>query len=906
MKSAARNPEANTTGRKSPGASSNRAKTAGGKSAGSKNNVKRVKLKNGLSVLLIENHKSPVVSVQMWVKTGSADERKGEEGISHFIEHLVFKGTDKYGVGEIASTVEASGGELNAYTSFDQTVFYVNISKEFGDVALDTISEMMGFPKFESSEIDNEREVVIEEIKRSNDSPGRQASRLLFSTVYKNHPYGIPVIGYDRIIKNVKRKTLVDYYQSRYVPKNMHLVVAGDFDNKEMAERIDATFGRLKSFKLRKVARKKESAQAKPRLKIQKAPFEEAQFHIAWRIPGASHKDIAALDVLALVLGQGDSSRLSQKLRMEAPLTNSIGAGTFTPKDGGLFTVSGSLNPDQLGPALEALRVELLRLMVESPTGDELKKAITNLESEEFYSMETIEGVARKAGSLENLMGDYAYFQKFLKQVYALTPAEISRVARKYLGPAAMNFVMMTPRDEKETNKVVTSWLKTYAKECSTAVKKKVVAGKKPTIKKVKWAMGAAGGKAGDVTKHVLPSGATVFFRSNHATPVFSVKAAFLGGVRIEELKRPGVTELLSRTWTSGTKNMSEAEIQERIERMAGGISAFSGRNSTGLSMQTITPFEDESIEIFEEVLAGPVIASAAVDREKVMMLETIRSREDSPGQLVSQLFMETMFENHPYSRDLYGTKETVNGLDLKTVDDYYRKVAMAKNLTIVVAGGVDEKKWLSRLEKATARMTKGQSLKTDFPHKGPQKAQTRFKKLEREQTHIIIGYKGLTLTDSRRYALQVIQSILAGQGGRLFIELRDKASLAYSVSPMRMEGIDTGYFGAYIGCSPGKGEKAIEMLNAEFSKLVDKEVPASEIERAKRYLIGRHDIDLQRNSSISSSILFNEIYGIDSSEIFTYADRLRDIGPADVKRLAREIFEQPHVLCAVGPQQPW
>ena len=153
----------------------------------------------------------------MWVKTGSADETKGEEGISHFIEHLVFKGTEKYGVGAIASTVEAAGGELNAYTSFDQTVFYVNISREFSDIALDVIAEMMGFPKFEMGEIDNEREVVIEEIKRSNDSPGRQGSRLLFSTVFKKHPYGIPVIGFDKLIKKVSRKNA-----GRLLPKPLH------------------------------------------------------------------------------------------------------------------------------------------------------------------------------------------------------------------------------------------------------------------------------------------------------------------------------------------------------------------------------------------------------------------------------------------------------------------------------------------------------------------------------------------------------------------------------------------------------------------------------------------------------------------------------------------------------------
>ena len=769
-----------------------------------KNPYKRLKLKNGLSVLLIENHKSPVVSVQMWVKTGSADETRGEEGISHFIEHLVFKGTDKFEVGEIASTVEASGGELNAYTSFDQTVFYVNISREFADVGLDVISEMMGFPKFDASEIDNEREVVIEEIKRGNDSPGRQASRLLFSSVYKKHPYGIPVIGYDKIIKKVSKKTLVDYYQSRYIPTNMHLVVAGDFSHADMSAKIADTFGRMKSFKFRNVKRVKEPKQDAPRVKVAKAPFEEAQFHVAWRVPGADHKDVPALDLLAMIFGQGDTSRLSQKLRLEKAVTNSVGAGTFTPKDNGLFTVSGSLNASAFDEAFSIFKTELLRMCSEAPSADEMKRAITNIESEEFYAMETIEGVARKAGSFENLMGDYAYFQKFLKQVYALTPDDILKAARKYLAPDQMTIVAMVPRDEKLIEKNVKTWVKTYAKEFAKVSKAKVKPAKKVAVKKVKWSM-TAGGVPSDIERFKLPSGATILFRRDSATPVVSVKAAFLGGVRIEDGKHGGLTELLSRTWTSGTKSMTETEISHKIENIAGGLSAFGGRNSVGLSMQTISPFEKEAIELFDEVLVSPVINEAILEREKGVMLEAIRAREDSPGQLVSQMFTHMMFKGHPYERDMYGTAESVKALSARDVENHFRTQALSKNLMISIAGQVEPELWMERLTKASASLPEGKPLTSTFKHKGPTKDEKGFRDLKREQSHIIIGYQGLTLDDPRRYTLQVIQSILAGQGGRLFIELRDKASLAYTVSPMRMEGIDTGYFGAYIGCSPEK-----------------------------------------------------------------------------------------------------
>ena len=213
--------------------------------------AKKIQLKNGLSVLLVESHKSPVVSVQMWVKTGSADEREGEEGVSHFIEHLLFKGTKKFGVGEVAHVIEGSGGQINAYTSFDETVFYVTLSRAFIDTGLEVIGEMVGSPKFDVAEIDNEREVVLEEIKKSFDDPHRQASRSLFSTAYKNHPYGIPVIGYESVIKNINRDELIDYFQSRYVPRQMNLIVVGDFNSEEVELKVEKYFGGLKALPVR-------------------------------------------------------------------------------------------------------------------------------------------------------------------------------------------------------------------------------------------------------------------------------------------------------------------------------------------------------------------------------------------------------------------------------------------------------------------------------------------------------------------------------------------------------------------------------------------------------------------------------------------------------------------------------
>jgi zinc protease len=176
------------------------------------------------------------------------------------------------------------------------------------------------------------------------------------------------------------------------------------------------------------------------------------------------------------------------------------------------------------------------------------------------------------------------------------------------------------------------------------------------------------------------------------------------------------------------------------------------------------------------------------------------------------------------------------------------------------------------------------------------------FHELKKEQSHIIVGYQGLTLASPERYTLEIIQSILSGQGGRLFLELRDKNSLAYSVSPMHMEGIEGGYFGGYIGCSPEKAKKSIQMLQAEFKKLADIKVGEEELTRAQRYLIGRHDIELQRKGTICNAILFDDIYGLDYRESLDVADKYFAITPEDIQNLAQKIFAQPEIISLVGP----
>lgn len=864
----------------------------------------KYQLKNGMNVLLIESHKSPVVAVQAWVKTGSADESKGLEGISHFIEHLVFKGSEKFNVGEIAQTVESAGGEINAYTTFDQTVFYVTISKEFTDVGLEVISQMMGAPKFDKTEIDNEREVVIEEIKRSRDNPRQQASQLLFSTLYKKHPYGTPIIGFDDVIKRVSATDIKKYYQSRYLPQNMNLVIVGDFSSPQMKKKIESYFGPFKKNKLAVVKRAKEPTHKSPSIAVKAAQFNESFLYISWPLAKATHREILALSIFAIILGQGDSSRLVQHIRNEKQLVNSIGSSLFSPKELGFLAISVALNNERLGEVLAALETEIHKLFQDGFSIDDLNKAVRILESEKFYSMETVDGLAGLYGHYEFFYDDYKYFNKLMGQTEKLSVSEIIKIAKKYIVPKNTSISYLTNGDSTQAQKDLTNWNINLVKQISTQKisKKPKAAGR--AAKKVKGIAWSAPKKdrVEPAQRIELEKGSRLLTKIITSSPVVSLRVGFLGGLRLEDEKAAGSNELTQRVWPTASKTLDEVTLNHEIENMASGLGAFGGRNSLGLSMTALAPNFDKTFDMLLDLLLNPALNDEIIMREKQLMKEYLKSRNDKPAQICMRNLTAEIFTGHPYGRDPYANEAAIEKLNRTDLQNHLKKMLLAKNMVVSVVGDVDKKSVRKKIDKVLGQLGGPSKVTSAIAPPAELRSDKKiFVELQKEQSHIALAYRGLRIFDKERFALEVMQAILSGQGGRLFVELRDKASLAYTVAPIRMDGLDTGYFGAYIGCSPEKGDRAVQMMKVEFSKLVNEMVSEEELARAKRYLIGRHDISLQRTGHVADLMLFDDLYGMSFNEFENYRDDIYSVSKEDIRDLAKKLFSQAAVLSVVG-----
>jgi zinc protease len=308
-------------------------------------------LDNGLRVVVQEDHFAPVVAIQVWVKAGSADETPDVAGAAHVHEHMIFKGTARRPVGAIAAEVESSGGNINAFTSADHTVYHVVLASRYCRTGLDILSDAMLNTTFDPHELEKELQVVMEEWKRGEDSPTSRAATELFRLAYTTHPYGRPVIGFRETVEALNRERVVNFYQRWYHPNNMTLVIVGDIDREVVRRNVTELFGARETVELPVRPRTAEPPQKELRLSAIDMNIEEFYLYLGYPIPPADHPDVFALDLLSFILGGGESARLVQTVQAEKELVNWISASAYTPEDAGLFILAAALEQEKISPA---------------------------------------------------------------------------------------------------------------------------------------------------------------------------------------------------------------------------------------------------------------------------------------------------------------------------------------------------------------------------------------------------------------------------------------------------------------------------------------------------------------------------------------------------------------------------
>ncbi|GBD39325.1 putative zinc protease [bacterium HR37] len=852
--------------------------------------VTKLRLENGLTVLLEENHSAPVVSVNVWVKVGSVCEQEGEYGLAHVHEHMVFKGTEKRSVGEIARVIEGDGGDINAFTSFTQTVYYVTIASRFLDTALDVLSDAMGNATFDAGELRKELEVILEEIRRGEDIPSRVLSERLFAEAYRVHPFRRPIIGTRESVSSFTREKVLNFYRKWYSPNNMVLVVVGDFDTGKVIPKIKEMFGTLKPKPVPDCRVPQEPPQNELRPFVFDKAVQEGYFSLAFHIPDVRHEDSPVLDVIAHILGGGESSRLYRRVKEDKGLVTRIYSYSFTPKYPGLFVVGGTLDPDKASSALSEILKETYRLKYEPVSLEELSRAKVNIESESIYSKETVQGQAQKLGYYEVEAGDYKYESEYLWRISQVTQEDIIRVARKYFKNTNLTagFLLPTGQQTIKEEDIVE-----IARSSSEAIEREFKA--------------LLVSPSSEVKRVVLENGITVLIKENHSVPLFAARAVFLGGTRFEDEKTNGIFNFLSEMFTRGTEKRSTEDIAREIESIAGEVSGFSGRNSFGVTVEALSRNFDKAMDIFADVILNPSFKPEEVERARRDILSDINREADNPVKVAVNLFLETLYKKHPYRFNILGTKDTVSRITRDELVSFYRRYVRPENMVIAVVGDVGEKDVLSVVDKYFKHMEKGHFKPPAVsPEPPPDSVRVGVvKQKDKAQTHIILGFQAPTIKDPDQYPFEVLNAVLAGQGGRLFIELRDKRSLAYSVTSFLNFGLEPGFFGVYIGCAPEKEEEAISGIKEQLSLILKEGITPDELKRAQNYLVGNFEIGLQQNSSQAAKIAFDELYGVGWDEYKKYPEKIYSVTREDVLRVARKYIDlNKYAIAIVRPEE--
>jgi zinc protease len=800
---------------------------------------------------------------------------------------MLFKGTPTRGVGEIAGSVEGVGGSINAFTSFDVTCYHATLPADAALAGFDVLADAVQNSLFEPDEVTREIEVVLEEIRRSADDPQHVLGDELFATVYQAHPYRFPVLGSAQSVASFTQAKLLAFYRRWYTPEHMVVTAAGDLDADAFIARVRETFGARRPGDARR-ERASEPPQRGPRTRVLARSFERASLELAFPAVPLTHSDAPLLDLLAYALGEGDSSRLNRRVKEELGVADRIDASCYTPRDPGVFSVSIDADAAKIEAAIAAGVAETERLRREPLDADELAKARRNFLASRAWERESVSGMARKLGSAQLAAGDASFEDAYLARIASATREELLRAAQEWLEPARVSVVAVMPESAPAL--------------APAAVEAAVASGVSRTARRFSAPRRGESGER--VHEYELPNGVRAFVLPRREVPVVAVRAAALGGQLAETEESAGLGSFLSGVWLRGTATRSAAEFARTVESLAADVDSFSGRSSLGLTLDCTSDAFAEILPLWAETLGFPAFDEEEIERERRDVLAALERREDRLGTRAFDLFHRAHWAHHPYRLPMPGTKESVARFNAETVAAHHAALIRPENLVVTVVGDVEPDAAAGALARELADLEQDDAkpLALPEPEPAPRVIRRASERKDRAQAHLVLGFRGAAIDDPDREALEVLAQILAGQGGRLFVELRDRQGLAYSVSASNIVGYAPGAFCVYIATAPDKLEVAQRGIFSELERLLGSAPSEAETERARRYLCGTHAIAQQRSGQRALAMALDARYGRGVDADRHFPERVRAVSAADLLRVAQRFLDlRAYTVASVG-----
>lgn len=838
--------------------------TASGQAGPGQLEVVSKTLDNGLQVLVAPRPGSGVAIADVWVGVGSINETPQNNGVAHFFEHMVFKGTPTRPVGSIDVAVDGMGGSNNAATSYDWTHYYIEAPSPKIDDALAILADMTYNASFPAEEIDREKEVVLRERDMDADDPQTYLYYQFMRAFFSNHPYGMPIVGTAEGLDPQQQQDFLNWRDAYYVPNNMTVVVVGDVDPAAVFKTVQEQFGAKPARDVPPLELPKEVGPQEVTVKEIERDVSQGYLMMGWPAPEIEQReDVYAMDVLLNVLSGGRNSRFYQNIYKNLGLVTDVSASYYTTKDPSVFMVTAQFPYANRAAVEQAILAELQKVLDGKLTAAEVERAKTILLSDFALNNETNSGLAETLGFYAKVAGDYNFALTYPDGVAAVTVDDVVNLARKYIDPKKYLELVLKPKDA--------------AAAATTA------------------------GMTGTITT-TLDNGLQIILQPDSNTDVVAFHTLSAGGRSVESGDQAGLTNLTQQMLLRGTATRSEDELFGALEDLGAKVAGTVTPDAGDMSLMATRDTWQEALPLYLDSLLNPGFRQEDFDRLKADTLKNIEASQDDLFTVTLNNLRQAFFGHGGYGNADLGTAETVGNLTLDDVKAYYGKYFAPGNLVVSVAGNFDPAVMEAQLRSRLGAIPAGEPVTHTLPTLSITSDKEVTTTRDSSVTYLIVAFPGPSATNPDLAAVKVLNTIVGGgMSSRLFTELRDKQGLAYSTgSSFGTRAGDTAFF-TYIIALPENAEKGYQGILQVLGDIRDQGVTDEELERAKNKELGTLLLSQETASGRALDAAYNTVIGAGLDFDQRYPDLIQAVTKEDVQRVAKQ-YLQHHVVSRLDP----
>lgn len=862
--------------------------------------TRQTTLPNGLTILTREMHSAPITTFWVWYAVGARNEVPGITGVSHWVEHMLFKGTPKLGAGEIFRRVNQNGGVLNAFTSLDYTAYFMTLPSDRVGIALEIEADRMVNTRFDPDDVASERTVIISEKQGGENHPTVHLREAAMGAAFRIHPYRQGVIGFLSDLQALTRDDLYNHYRTYYVPNNAVVVAVGDFRTDELVARIEAAFGAIPRGGAIPAVRPVEPAQEGERRVVVRRPGPLPHFLAYYHAPAAGDPDVFPLLVLDAILsgagglGMGNGANLGRSSRLyralvDSELASGASSGFGLMRDPYLFSLSAALRPGVELAEVERVAFEQVdRLRDEPPTDEELARAMKGLRAQFAYGSEGVSNIAYLLGSLATIH-THTLYDDFLDRLAAVTADDVRRVAQTYLTPENRTVGHFIPNAERGMGNAASAG----GAAAAFAPERRWYPGGQPpphTVAASAPPHSAPRTPHSDFQRATLPNGIVLLGSERPESTSAVLRARLRAGALFDD-GAEGLARLTAIMLQRGTARHSFAELSELTDALGASISAEPGRLAVDLRVRCLAEDFAALAALLADVIRRPTFPAAELEKVRGQTLAAIMQGDQDTRTVAERGLRKLAYPaDHPYSRSITGTKESVPTLDRDALAAFHARHYRPDLLAFSVVGGVS----FAEARRVLAEhfgdwQADGDAPSFAIPAVALPAATRRedFTLPGKAQSDISAGHPALPRSHPDYYALDVANFILGrfGLSGRLGQRIREEQGLAYSTSSALDGGMGPGLWAARAGVNPANVDRAIESMIVEVNRLRDEPVEERELRDAQDFLTGSLPLALESHDGVARAALDIELYdlGLD------YLDRY----PAIIRALTRDQLQE-------------